>query len=211
MEEKMNHNRAIYLIVFAVLLVTALFVINSAYATSSLPTKVREARADQADIQRWVAKGDYYSKLPASGTSFEAELSRNADAARLQALGESYFTSNLWTRQADAARWQALGEYYLNLSASDANFDATFSRDTAAARWDGLGKYYTDLKSAEAANQAHAALVSAARYTGEALEQFERSGDKKMLPDCITADVMAELPGNIGGNRWKSLVPVCGQ
>jgi hypothetical protein len=163
-EEKMNTKRSIYVLVFAVLFVAATFFIQSVYANTGIPSQGREAQANQADIQRWAAIGEYYSKQPASIDDAAEKLSRDADAsrwqalgeaylginpparqadaARWQALGEAYLGINLGARQADAARWQVMGDYYSKQSASASNFDPLLSRDTASARWQALGEYY---------------------------------------------------------------------
>jgi hypothetical protein len=155
----MSANRIIVVIVAIALLVTGGLVTQSVIATAKTTSSIRESRAADADVARWVGLGEYYSKQSLTIPSSDTLRSRVADAAR----------------------------------------------------WEGLGKYYTDLNSAEAAIQAHAALVAAARYTGQALEQYELTGNKKALPACISTDVMAELPANIGDNHWKSVVPDCGQ
>jgi hypothetical protein len=164
---KMNTKRSIYVLVFTVLLVAAMFFMQSVYASAGISSRGREVLANQADIQRWAAIGEYYSKQPASIDDAAAKLSRDADAARLQALGEAYLGTNLGARQADAARWQALGEAYLGTnpharqadaarwqamgeayskqSASVSNFDPKQSRDTTSARWQALGEYYLSL------------------------------------------------------------------
>ena len=84
--------------------------------------------------------GEYYSKKPASIDDAAVKLSRDADAARLQALGEAYLGINPGARQADAARWQAMGEYYSKLPASAAGKDLKLSRDADAARLQALGE-----------------------------------------------------------------------
>ena len=130
----MNTKRSIYVLVFAVLFVAATFFIQSVYANAGIPSRGREVRADQADIQRWAAIGEYYSKQPASIDDAAVKLSRDADAARLQALGEAYLGINPEARQADAARWQALGEAYLGTNLG--------ARQADVARWQALGEYY---------------------------------------------------------------------
>jgi len=177
----MSTNRIIYVVVAIALFVTAVFVTQSVVATAHSVSAGREARAADADVARWVAEGEYYSKLQPAAASFDPQHSREADAARWAALGEAYARSDERGRSADAARWAAMGEFYKNLS------------------------------SAEAAKQAHNDLIAAARYTGLALEDFELTGKKSSLPACIPADVMAELPANIGNNHWKSSVPICSQ
>ena len=163
----MNTKRSIYVLVFAVLFVTGMFFIQSVYANAGIPSRGRDVQANQADIQRWAAIGEYYSKQPASIDDAAVKLSRDADAARWQALGEVYLRTNprarqadaarwqalgeaylginLGARQADAARWQAMGEYYSKQSASVSNFDPKRSRDTTSARWQALGEYYLSL------------------------------------------------------------------
>jgi hypothetical protein len=78
-------------------------------------------------------------------SNFDPKLSRDADAARWQALGEAYAGLNLRARQADAARWQAMGEYYSKQLASISHFDPKLSRDIDAARWQALGEAYAGL------------------------------------------------------------------
>ena len=139
----MNTKRSIYVLVFAILFVAAMFFMQSVYASAGIPSLGREARANQADIQRWAALGDYYSKKPASIDDAAVKLSRDADAARLQALGEAYLGINPQARQADAARWQAMGEYYSKLPASAAGKDLKLSRDADAAGWQALGESFS--------------------------------------------------------------------
>jgi hypothetical protein len=175
----MSTNRIILVIVAIALLVTGGFVVQSVFATANTVSSVREPRAADADVARWVAEGEYYSKLQPAAASFDAQRSREADVARWAALGEAYARSDGRGRTADAARWVAMGEYY------------------------------TGMNSVEAAKRAHNDLIAAARYTGLALEDYELTGKKSSLPDCIPADVMAELPANIGDNHWKSMVSTC--
>ena len=178
----MSTNRIIFVFVTIALLVTAIFVAQSAVATAHSVSAGREARADGADVARWEAQGEYYSKLQPAAASFDPQRSREADAARWAALGEAY------TRLDDKRG-----------SAAD------------VARWEAMGEYYTSLSSTEAAKQAHNDLIAAARYTGLALEDFELTGKKSSLPACIPADVMAELPATIADNHWKSMVSTCSQ
>ena len=177
----MSTNRIIIVVVAIALLVTGGFVVQSVFATANTVSSVRESRASEADVARWVGQGEYYSKMSSSAASFDAQHSRDADAARWAALGEAYASSDERGRKADAARLVAMGEYY------------------------------KDLSSAEAAKQVHNDLIAAARYTGLALEDYELTGKKSSLPACIPADVMAELPATIGGNHWKSMVSTCSQ
>jgi hypothetical protein len=133
-EKKMNTKRFIYMLLIAVLFVAAMFFMQSGYANAGIPSRGREVRANQADIQRWAAIGEYYSKQPASIDDAAVKLSRDADAARLQALGEAYLGINPQARQADAARWQALGDAYLRINLR--------ARQADAARWQAMGEYY---------------------------------------------------------------------
>ena len=83
-----------------------------------------------------------------------------------------------------------------------------------AARWAAQAEYFAKLAPTGSRGPAHLnliQLIGAARYTGEALLEFERTGNRNALPICISAETLAELPETIGGNRWKELVPVCGQ
>ncbi len=178
----MSTNRVIYVVVAIALLITVVFVTQSAVATARSVSAGREARAAEADVARWVAEGEYYSKLQPAAASFDPQRSRDVDAARWAALGEAYSgRDDNRGRAADDARWVAMGEYY------------------------------TDLSSVEAAKQAHYDLIAAARYTGQALEDYELTGKKSSLPACIPADVMAELPATIGDNHWKAMVATCSQ
>ena len=169
----MNRKRVISLFVFATLLVIALIVVNYASATANLSTKVSLDRANQADVARWQAMGEYYSKQPASISNFDLKLIRDADAARWQALGEAYLHINSQARQADVARWQAMGEYFSKQSAFVTNFDPKLSRDTNAARWQALGEAYLQINS-----QARQADVARWQALGEyytKLQQVEVS------------------------------------
>jgi hypothetical protein len=76
-EEKMNTKRSMYVLVFAVLFVAATFFMQSVYANAGIPARGREDRANQADIQRWAAAGDYYSKKPGSIDDAAVKLSRD--------------------------------------------------------------------------------------------------------------------------------------
>lgn len=171
----MNTNRKIYLFAFSALFVTALFIIKSVSATADLVSEAREARAEQADVQRWVAAGEYYSKQLESISSIDAERIRNVNADRWQALGETYLGINSRSREADAARWQAIGEYYQKLLEADV------------------------------ARLAHANIVASARYTGLALQEYQRTGNPNLLPPCISADVAGELLDN----DWQATVHIC--
>ena len=141
----MKTNRVFFLFVFAAIIAIALFVINSAQAVANIPT-TRAARADQADVLRWVAMGETYAGQPASVSSFDPKMSRDIGAARWQALGESYLKIASQARSVDAARWQALGEAYAK-PASASSFDAKMSSDTSAARWQALGESYLKIAS----------------------------------------------------------------
>ena len=139
----MNHKRAIFLSFAAALSVVTVFVLGSVSATSISSPRVRDARANEADIQRWVAMGEYYSKQPASVVDSGLQLSRDTAAGRWQAMGEYYSKRSAsaavagaqLSRDADAARWQALGEAYLGINLR--------ARQADAARWQALGEYYT--------------------------------------------------------------------
>jgi hypothetical protein len=178
----MSANRIIIVVVAIALLVTAGLITQSVIATANTVSSVREPRAADADVARWVAEGEYYSKLQPVAASFDPQRSRDVDAAR----------------------WAALGEAYSRL-------DDNRGRAADAARWVAMGEYYTGMSSVEAAKQAHNDLIAAARYTGMALEDYELTGKKSSLPACIPADVMAELPATIGDNHWKSMVSNCSQ
>jgi len=153
----MSKNRIIVGIVAVILIVAAGFTTQSAIATARVLSTTRSAQADAADVARWVAMGEYYTKLAASESGAEEQRILDNEAARLEAMG----------------------------------------------------KYYTALQASEALKLAQVELVASARYTGQALEQYERTGDPSFLPTCLSADVMAELPANIGDNSWKSQVPAC--
>jgi hypothetical protein len=55
-----------------------------------------------------------------------------------------------------------------------------------------------------------AALMVGARYTAMSLYEYERTGNRNLLPECITPEILALLPSSIGDNRWQALVPMCG-
>lgn len=63
---------------------------------------------------------------------------------------------------------------------------------------------------AEAAQKAtdRAALIVGARYTGLAIQEYVRTGNRNLLPDCIAPEVMALLP-TIGDDTWRSEVAPC--
>lgn len=63
-------------------------------------------------------------------------------------------------------------------------------------------------EASEAAEQA--ALMVGARYTAMALNEYERTGNRNLLPECISPDILALLPSRIGSNRWQAEVPMCG-
>jgi hypothetical protein len=77
-----------------------------------------------------------------------------------------------------------------------------------AARWTGLAQLYA-LANARY-DQQRADVAEAARWTGLALREFERTGDRRSLPQCIPANVMTLLPGS-GNSPGRSLVPTCSQ
>jgi hypothetical protein len=118
-------------------------------------------------------------------------------------------------REAETARWAAQAEYYAQAAhkAKEAQ-SIQRARQAEAARWAGQAEYYARLAPQGAENQSHLnliQLIGAARYTGEALLEFELTGNRAALPLCISTETLAELPETIGSNRWKELVPVCSQ
>ena len=120
-------------------------------------------------------------------------------------------SKNNETRAAEAfaARWKAMGEHYANQSTTDVQFNAQRSWAAETARWVAMGKHYSGLQAEEAAKLAHINLVVAARYTGLALQEYEKTTNKDVLPSCISMEIRAELPAAFGDNQWMSLVPNC--
>jgi hypothetical protein len=88
-------------------------------------------RSAAADTARWVAMGEYYTKL--------AE------------------TQQEWAAEADAARWTAKGEFFKDLYAQD-GFDLEQGAAADSARW-AMGEFYTTLagKTRQRATEADAA------------------------------------------------------
>lgn len=187
--------------------------------------------ARQADLARWVGLGEFYTNLNTSASmQFDAQHVRDINSARWEAMGQAYAKTVSPARQADLARWVAQGEYFTTLqSAANISFDALRIRDINSARWEALGQayanavsparqadlarwvslgeYYSNLDGASN-TLAHARLVASARYTGLALQEYERTGNPNLLPDTISPQIIAELPSTIGTNSWKAVVEV---
>ncbi len=148
----MKTKRVISVFILTALLITGVFVVQAASETSKL-TK-RDNRAEQADVLRWEAMGDYYSRQSGSSSISSADEIRSREVA--------------------AKRWQAMADAYSKADLQEQNN-----------------------------------LASAARYTGLALDEYERTGNVKLLPKCISAVVYSLLPSHIGSNSWKGIVPAC--
>lgn len=120
--------------------------------------------ADEANIGRWTAIGNHYSKADVN----EQSLGSNADQARWDALGSFYgeLTGGRSNNSiaADQSRWDAMGVFYANMdsdgverakAASQARWDAmgrgyngsylTRTKNADQARWDALGEAYIKL------------------------------------------------------------------
>jgi hypothetical protein len=71
-----------------------------------------QASTNDANVQRWVAMGSYYTAL----SSKRAASAAAANQARWEALGDYYLIHigerPLRANQADQARWTAIGEFY---------------------------------------------------------------------------------------------------
>ncbi|MFZ0544668.1 MAG: hypothetical protein WAM60_04490 [Candidatus Promineifilaceae bacterium] len=85
------------------------------------PTAAPQAAANHnADVERWVAMGNYYTVLSGNRLS----RAESADQARWEAMGDYYLVyaggRPLKAGQADQARWTAIGEYYSQPSATKA-------------------------------------------------------------------------------------------
>ena len=119
----------------------------------------------------------------------------------------SALTNNDRARQADVARWVALGEYDKKVGAN-AVFDPKPTADTA--RWVALGEFYTQRNSAAISNATRSALTASARYTGQAIQEYVRTGIRIYLPKCISSEIMFMLLP-IGDNSWKTQVALCGK
>jgi len=131
--------------------------------------------ADEANIGRWTAMGNHYSKVDGN----EQSLGSNADQARWDALGFFYgeLTGGRSNNSiaADQSRWDAIGVFYAKMdsdgverakAASQARWDAmgrgyngsylTRTKNADQARWDALGEAYIrlagDLEGATAAS-----------------------------------------------------------
>jgi hypothetical protein len=113
-------------------------------------------------------------------------------------------------RQADVDRWVALGNYYSKQIVPNTGAGLERGREADAARWAAMGDYYHSINTSGAALQAQANLVSAARYTGLALQEYERTGAKNLLPTCLPLEVAAMFPA-YQADHWKALVPACAQ
>jgi hypothetical protein len=107
---------------------------------------------------------------------------------------------------ADAARWTGLAEAYAK---SSAGYDAQQVMDAYADRWAGLAQLYTEPKPTTSESQ-QADVFLAAHYTGLAIQEYVRTGNREFLPTCISQDVLALLP-SIGDDSWRSEVTICGQ
>ena len=182
----MSKNRLFSLLVVIGLVAVAALTAREAYATSLVVQQAKEAqgiqRGHDAEAARWAALAKHYAK-------------------GVQGIHRS--------RDPEAARWAAQAEYYAKEVQGIQR-----SRDAEAARWAALAEYSKKLGPPGSENPSHlslSSLISAARYTGEALQEYERTGNRKALPICISAETLAELPPVIGNNDWMSIVPVCGQ
>ncbi len=108
-EDKMNTNRFLSILIAAALVVTAVFVIQSAMDTAAIGAKATDTLALNTDAARWAALGDFYAKQKAAA-NFDAQFIRDISAARLEAMGQAYAKAVSPARQADVARWVGLGE-----------------------------------------------------------------------------------------------------
>ena len=142
---------------------------------------------------------------PALSAGYNAQRVMNAAAARWEGLAETY-TSRQRAIDAYTARYEALAQMYTETSAG---YDAQRAANAAAARWSGLAEMYG--KGIETAQDSqHADIALAAHYTGLAIQEYVRTGDRKFLPTCISPEVMALLP-HIGDDTWRAEVANCGE
>ena len=160
-------------------------------------------RAIDAYAARWDGLAQMYTNV---------QRAENADAARWTGLAEMYTNVKLppgadpniqRAVNADAARWAGLAEAYANSG------DAHRAMDAYTARWAGLAQLYAEPKLTTSESQQANVSVSA-HYTGLAIQEYVRTGNRNFLPKCISQDILALLPP-IGDDSWRSEVAICGQ
>ncbi len=106
--------------------------------------------------------------------------------------------------QAEAARWEAWARMY-------ASEQQARARQADAARWQGLAELYARANApASAEAQRAAALAGAARYTGLAILEYQRTGNRSLLPKCLSPEIMALLPPAPSAS-WRAEVALCSQ
>ena len=142
---------------------------------------------------------------PAAGGANASERAQLAEGDRWTGLAQRY--SNR-ASQAEADRWSGLANLYVK---SGAGYDAVRAEHANAARWTGLAGMYPAAGSAGSASASErAGQAEAARYTGLAIQEYYRTGDQGLLPECITPEIAAALPG-IGDNSWQTVGGTCGK
>lgn len=114
-------NRFFTVLVILALAAVSVLTVREAIATSAVTSNTEEAlrieRSRNADAARWEAMGKYYENQA------QRQRSRSADTARWEAIAEYYQSleeaQNLQRgRAADAARLTAMAEYYLQIASS---------------------------------------------------------------------------------------------
>ncbi|MEK7325955.1 MAG: hypothetical protein AAB217_11930 [Chloroflexota bacterium] len=174
-------------------------------ADQPAPSVSHDARqAIDAYAARWDGLAQMYTNV---------QRAANADAARWTGLAEMYTNVKLppgadpnvqRAANADAARWTGLAEAYAKSG------DAQQAMDAYAARWAGLAQLYAEPTAGTISESQQANVSVAAHYTGLAIQEYARTGNREFLPTCISQDVLALLP-SIGDDSWRSEVASCSQ
>jgi hypothetical protein len=155
--------------------------------------------APSVETLRWEAKADFYEAQAAQRARAQA-----ADAARWNGLAGHYAelaAKEERALEAENARWKEMGEFYARQAAAHQR-----ALDADTARWVAMGDYYRE--QAEAARRSEVGY--AAHYTGQAILAFTLTGDPDLLPNCASAELLAQLP-SIGDDGWRATIPACGE
>ncbi|MEK7784324.1 MAG: hypothetical protein AAB658_02710 [Chloroflexota bacterium] len=180
-------NRSVLLLTASVALVV---LVGAAFALGRITVSIPANPAVGAD-------------QPAPSVSHDARQAIDAYAARWDGLAQMY-TNVQRAANADAARWTGLAEAYAKSG------DAQQAMDAYAARWAGLAQLYAEPTAGTISESQQANVSVAAHYTGLAIQEYARTGNREFLPTCISQDVLALLP-SIGDDSWRSEVASCSQ
>ncbi len=163
----MNKSRIVSAVMVMVLMLTALAAVPI-QSTAQLNSydDLFPARGAAADSARWVAMGEFYTRL----LETKWERAAQADVARWVAVGEFYASLDSQDGSdpargaaADSARWVAMGEFYASLDSQDGS-DLASGAAADTARWVAMGEFYT--RSLETKRE-RAAQADAARWVAK--------------------------------------------